>query len=49
MVTEIDQIEAQTLTQLSNGLPGPAPRTVLLGKLLVYDKQLSFGRNEAWH
>jgi cytochrome c peroxidase len=47
VVTEIDQIEAQTLTQLSSGLPGPALRTVILGKLLVYDKQLSVGRNEA--
>src|ERR1700693_2232420 len=47
VVGEIDQIEAQTLAQLSNGLPGPALRTVLLGKLLIYDKQLSVSRNEA--
>jgi cytochrome c peroxidase len=47
VVTEIDQIEAQTLAQLSNGLPGPTLRTVLLGKLMLYDKQLSVGRNEA--
>jgi cytochrome c peroxidase len=47
VVTEIDQIEAQTLAQLSNGLPAPVLRTVLLGKLMLYDKQLSVGRNEA--
>jgi cytochrome c peroxidase len=47
VVTEIDQIEARTLAQLSDGLPGPSVRTILLGKLLVYDKQLSVGRNEA--
>jgi cytochrome c peroxidase len=47
VVTEIDRIEAQTLAQLSNGLPGPTRRTVLLGKLLLYDKQLSVHRNEA--
>jgi cytochrome c peroxidase len=47
VVTEIDQIEAQALAQLSSGLPGPALRTVLLGKLLVYDKHLSVSRNEA--
>jgi hypothetical protein len=34
-VTEIDQIEAQTLAQLSNGLPGPSLRTVVLGTLLL--------------
>jgi cytochrome c peroxidase len=47
VVIEIDQIEAQTLAQLSGGLPGSSLRTILLGKLLVYDKQLSVGRNEA--
>jgi cytochrome c peroxidase len=47
VVTEIDRIEAQTLAQLSNGLPGPTGDTVLLGKLLIYDKQLSVDRNEA--
>jgi cytochrome c peroxidase len=47
VVTEIDRIEAQALAQLSNGQPGPTLRTVLLGKLLVYDKQLSVNRNEA--
>jgi cytochrome c peroxidase len=47
VVAEIDEIEAQTLAQLSSGLPGPTLRTVLLGKLMLYDKQLSVGRNEA--
>jgi len=47
VVTEIDRIEAQTLAQLSNGLPDSTLRTVLLGKLLLYDKQLSVDRNEA--
>jgi cytochrome c peroxidase len=47
VVAEIDRIEARTLAQLNNGLPGPARTTVLLGKLLVYDKELSVDRNEA--
>jgi cytochrome c peroxidase len=47
VVAKIDRIEAQALAQLNNGLPDPALRTVLLGKLLVYDKQLSVDRNEA--
>jgi cytochrome c peroxidase len=47
VVAEIDRIEAQALAQVSNGLPGPTLRTVLLGKLLIYDKQLSVHRNEA--
>jgi cytochrome c peroxidase len=47
VVTEIDRIEARALAQLSNGLPAPTGRTVLLGKLLLYDKQLSVDRNEA--
>jgi cytochrome c peroxidase len=47
VVTEIDRTEAQALAQLSDGLPGPTLRTVLLGKLLIYDKQLSVHRNEA--
>jgi cytochrome c peroxidase len=47
VVAEIDQVEEQTLAQLSADLPDPASRTVILGKLLMYDKQLSIGRNEA--
>jgi cytochrome c peroxidase len=45
--SEIDRIEAQTLARLRNAPPDPAPRMVLLGKLLMYDKQLSVNRNEA--
>jgi cytochrome c peroxidase len=47
VVSEIDRIEAETLAQLSGGLPGPTQRTVLLGKLLMFDKRLSVNRNEA--
>jgi hypothetical protein len=47
VVAEIDRIEARTLAQLNNGLPGPTRITVLLGKLLVHDKELSVERNEA--
>jgi len=47
VVDEIDRIEAQTLAQLRDAPPDLAQRTVLLGKLLMYDKQLSVNRNEA--
>jgi cytochrome c peroxidase len=47
VVTEIDRIEAEALAQLNSGPPGLAQRTFLLGKLLVFDKQLSVNRNEA--
>jgi cytochrome c peroxidase len=47
VVTEIDRIEAEALATLSQGLPGPTQRTVLLGKLLLFDKHLSVNRNEA--
>jgi cytochrome c peroxidase len=47
VVAEIDRIEAETLATLSQGLPGPTQRTVLLGKLLLFDKHLSVNRNEA--
>jgi cytochrome c peroxidase len=47
VVSEIDRIEAEALATLSQGLPGPTQRTVLLGKLLLFDKQLSVHRNEA--
>jgi cytochrome c peroxidase len=44
---EIDRIEAQTLGRLA-GLPdNQVQQTELLGKLLMYDKQLSVNRNEA--
>ena len=45
--SEIDRIEAQTLELLRNAPPDPAPRMVLLGKVLMYDKELSVNRNEA--
>src|SRR6266508_1259045 len=47
VVAEIDRIEAETLTRLAAGPDNPAERTLLLGKLLMYDKELSVGRNEA--
>jgi cytochrome c peroxidase len=47
VVAEIDQIEARTLAQLNDAPPGPTFGTVFLGKLMLYDKQLSVGRNEA--
>lgn len=47
IMNEIDQVEAQTQAQLDRGMPDVAQRTVMLGKLLLYDKQLSVHRNEA--
>lgn len=47
VVAEIDRIEAETLTRLADGPGNPAERTLLLGKLLMYDKELSVARNEA--
>src|ERR1700748_2506842 len=47
ITSEIDRIEAQTQAQLDRGMPEVAQRTVMLGKLLFYDKQLSVHRNEA--
>jgi cytochrome c peroxidase len=47
VVAEIDRIEAETLTRLAAGPDNPAERTLLLGKLLMYDKELSVDRNEA--
>lgn len=44
---EIDRIEAETLKRLE-GLPdNPVQRIELLGKLLLFDKELSVNRNEA--
>src|SRR5262249_15596340 len=47
---EIDQIFAETHTQLPS-IPGNTPhrmkRVQILGKLLLFDKQLSVNRNEA--
>jgi cytochrome c peroxidase len=44
---EIDKIEAEALAQLNSGPADLAQHTFLLGKLLVFDEQLSVNRNEA--
>jgi cytochrome c peroxidase len=45
--TEIDQIEAATLTRLAAAPDNQVQQIELLGKLLLFDKQLSVNRNEA--
>ena len=47
VAAEIDRIETQTLAQSRNAPPDLAQRTFLLGKLLMFDKELSVNRNEA--
>src|SRR5437879_861591 len=44
---EIDRIEAQTLERLSAPPNNQVQQVELLGKLMLYDKQLSVNRNEA--
>ncbi len=44
---EIDRIEAQTLEQLAKPPDNQVQQVELLGKLILYDKQLSVYRNEA--
>jgi cytochrome c peroxidase len=44
---EIDRIEAQTLARLSAPPDNQIQQLELLGKLMLYDKQLSVNRNEA--
>jgi cytochrome c peroxidase len=44
---EIDRIEAQTIKRLSAPLDNQAQQIALLGKAMLYDKQLSVNRNEA--
>src|ERR1700735_746334 len=45
--SEIDRIEAQAIEKLA-ALPGNQIQKIeLLGKLMLYDKQLSINRNEA--
>src|SRR5262249_20203676 len=44
---EIDRIEAQTLERLIAPPDNQVQQIELLGKLLLYDKQLSVNRNEA--
>jgi cytochrome c peroxidase len=45
--TEIDRIEAATLTRLAAAPDNQVQQVELLGKLLLFDKQLSVNRNEA--
>src|SRR5262245_63411408 len=44
---EIDRIEAQTLARLTEPPNNQVQRIELLGKLMLYDKELSVNRNEA--
>jgi cytochrome c peroxidase len=44
---EIDRIEAQTIQRLAAPPDNQVQQIELLGKLLLYDKQLSVNRNEA--
>lgn len=44
---EIDRIEAQTLERLSSPPDNQVQQVELLGKVMLYDKQLSVNRNEA--
>ena len=44
---EIDRIEAQTLERISSPPDNQIQQIELLGKLMLYDKQLSVNRNEA--
>jgi cytochrome c peroxidase len=45
--TEIDRIEAQTIERLAAPPDNQVQQVELLGKLMLYDKQLSVNRNEA--
>jgi cytochrome c peroxidase len=47
VVAEIDRIEAQTIERLTAPPDNQVQQIELLGKLLLYDKQLSVNRNEA--
>jgi cytochrome c peroxidase len=44
---EIDRIETQTLARLTEPPNNQVQRIELLGKLMLYDKELSVNRNEA--
>src|SRR6202011_4393580 len=44
---EIDRIEAQTIERLAAPPDNQIQQIELLGKLMLYDKQLSVNRNEA--
>ena len=45
--TEIDRIEAQAIERLAAPPGNQIQQIELLGKLMLYDKQLSVNRNEA--
>ena len=47
VVAEIDQIEASTVERLKQPPSNEVQRIELLGKLLLFDNQLSLNRNEA--
>src|SRR4029077_20245452 len=44
---EIDRIEGETMARLASPPDNPVQQIELLGKLLLYDKELSVNRNEA--
>ena len=44
---EIDRVEAQTIERLATPPDNQVQQLELLGKLMLYDKQLSVNRNEA--
>jgi cytochrome c peroxidase len=44
---EIDRVEAQTVERLATPPDNQVQQIELLGKLMLYDKQLSVNRNEA--
>jgi len=46
VLANLDRIEAEALGELASGLPDTARRNILLGKLLMYDRELSVNRNE---
>ena len=45
---EIDRIEAETLERVAAPPANQVQQIEILGKLLLFDKQLSVNRNEAW-
>jgi cytochrome c peroxidase len=47
VVAEIDRIEADTLKRLTSAPDNQVQQIELLGKLMLYDKELSVNRNEA--
>ena len=45
--SRIDRIEAETMTRMKSGSSGQFQKIELLGKLLLFDRELSVNRNEA--